>query len=95
MVIESPVTRVLNIFASFSGTYFAIPTVAVMFSGNEHRSWIDITISSHMLHSDKYSYQTMSNLDDSEQHITHCKMSQPRQCFLVLMIHLSVVKRAK
>ena len=67
-IIESPAMKNLHIFASFSGTYLTIPTTKVMFSGNEHRSWIDITISSQTLHTLRNPHQRFRHSLGLEQY---------------------------
>ena len=44
--VATPPRRDLHISAGFSVTHLAMPTVKVMFSGTEHRSWVDIMVSS-------------------------------------------------
>ena len=43
-LIESPVLNELHIFADFSVSYQTSPKVNVIYSGDDHRSWIDVVV---------------------------------------------------
>ena len=61
-LMESPSKDNLHVFASFSGTDLAIPTVKVRYCGNDHRSWIDIIVlyKEMSIHDEYYFHQSFS-----------------------------------
>ena len=64
--IDSPVISELHICADFTVSYQTSPTIDIIYSGNDHRSWIDIVVSYEeiikdiLLFNNKYLFQTIS-----------------------------------